>query len=139
MRGPKGKKKEVIRPPKRGETPNYEEERKMKYITEEEPLSITGLANFLDVHRETILNYSKKEEFFDTLTRAKGLIHAYAESSLWKVKSVNGIIFNLKNNWGWKDQSEIVTTERPETGFEHLSKEEAKKKLNELRRKHGIK
>lgn len=139
MRGRGAKKVENIRPPKRGERPNHYEASVEKYMTEECNPTVSDLAVWLQTSRQTLINYTKKEAFFDTITRAKAIIHAHAEQSLWKVKSVNGIIFNLKNNWGWKDQSEIVTTERPQTGFEHLTKEEAKKKLNELRRKNGIK
>ena len=132
---PKTKKKVwIIRDMKRGESYNHIIEGKEKYITEEEPVSITGLAVFLDTTRETLLDYQAKDEFSDTITRAKNFIHSYAESSLWKVKSVNGIIFNLKNNWGWKDQSEVFQKDIP-TGFEELSDDELNQKIEELRRK----
>lgn len=134
---PKTKKKVwIVRSPKRGESYNHVVEGKEKYITQEEPVTVTGLAVFLDTNRETLIRYQKKEQFYDTITRAKALIHAYAEKSLWQVKSVNGIIFNLKNNWEWKDQSEVKHTEIP-TGFEELSDEELNQKLEQLRRKNA--
>ena len=71
------------------------------------PYTITGLAVALDTSRETLLDYGNKEEFSDTIKRAKVKIHKYAEEYLCSGKSATGAIFNLKNNWGWKDKQEV--------------------------------
>ena len=73
----------------------------------EEPLTITGLALALDCDPDTLLNYGKKEEFFGTVKRAKLKIEHYLELSLYRPTNVTGIIFNLKNNFGWKDKQEV--------------------------------
>lgn len=76
------------------------------------PLTITGLAVDLDTDRDTLLNYEKKEEFFGTIKSAKNKIHAWTEEYLFQGKNQAGCIFNLKNNYGWKDKSEVDNTIR---------------------------
>jgi hypothetical protein len=70
------------------------------------PLTITGLALALDTNRETLLNYGNKEEFFDTVRAAKLKIQNFAEENLFTNRNASGIIFNLKNNYGWADRIE---------------------------------
>jgi len=72
-----------------------------------EPYTITGLALALDVDRRTLTNYSNKEEFFPTIKKAKLKVENYLEKRLIKDTSTTGIIFNLKNNFEWKDKQEI--------------------------------
>lgn len=74
-----------------------------KYIR---PLTITGLANALDTTRDLLIDYAEKDEFSDTIKRAKGKIHQYVEEYLFNGKNQTGAIFNLKNNYGWKDKTE---------------------------------
>ena len=78
-------------------------------MIEKEPLTLTGLAVFLDCDRRTLLNYEENEEFFPSIKRAKLRIEQYAEKQLFdkSSKNVAGIIFNLKNNYGWKDKQDI--------------------------------
>ena len=68
-----------------------------------EPICITGLALALDCDRDTLLNYENKEEFFGTIRRAKLYCQSFAEKHLFTAKNPAGAIFNLKNNYGWKD------------------------------------
>lgn len=68
--------------------------------------TIEGLAYTLDLDRKSLLNYSKKEEFFHTIKRAKQKVAIALEQKLYG-NTVTGIIFNLKNNFGWKDKQEI--------------------------------
>lgn len=72
------------------------------------PYTITGLGLALDMSRQDLINYSKKEEFFDTIKRAKMRVENYLEERLINDSSATGIIFNLKNNYGWKDKQENV-------------------------------
>ena len=114
--------KEVERGCNKWEIPTGTKIVKQKYITEQIPLTMTGLAYHLGTTREVIAYYAKKDEFFATIAKAKLFIHKFAEESLWKEKITAGIIFNLKNNWSWKDQTETLTKQAP-TGKEHLSDE----------------
>lgn len=84
----------------------YEEVIKKAYQNATPP-TISGLAVYLDTSRETLLNYEEREEFFDTIKKAKDTIHAMTEALLLNgTVQAAGVIFNLKNNWGWKDKTE---------------------------------
>lgn len=72
-----------------------------------EPYTITGLALALDMSRQSILRYEEKDEFCDTIKKAKLKVENYLEKRLIKDSSCTGIIFNLKNNYGWKDKQEV--------------------------------
>lgn len=71
--------------------------------------TMSGLALFLDVDRKTITNYSNKEEYFPTIRKARARIESHLEKKLYG-NNVTGLIFNLKNNFDWKDKSEIEST-----------------------------
>lgn len=71
------------------------------------PYTITGLALALDLDRKALLEYSGKEEFSNTVKKAKARVEAYAEEYLYGSKQTAGVIFNLKNNFGWVDKTEV--------------------------------
>lgn len=73
------------------------------------PLTITGLALALGFNsRQSLLNYQDKQEFMDTITRAKSIVEAYAESRLYDKDGANGAKFSLANNFdGWKEKQSI--------------------------------
>lgn len=76
--------------------------------TQIKPFTISGLADALDMSRQSLLNYSNKEEFFDTIMRAKRKCEVYAEEMLFDKNSTNGAKFSLANNFeGWKDRQAI--------------------------------
>lgn len=64
--------------------------------------TMSGLAYHLDMDRKSLLNYSKDEKFFLTIKKARERVHKALEQRLYG-NNVTGIIFNLKNNFGWKD------------------------------------
>lgn len=68
-----------------------------------EPPLITGLALFLDTSRETLMDYEEKDDFSDTVKRAKDKIEYFTEKD--DIPPVLKI-FKLKN-MGWKDQSQV--------------------------------
>lgn len=70
------------------------------------PYTIGGLAVFLDCSRDTLVEYGHKKKFSDTIKRAKDIIYAYKEERLSVAPNAAGIIFDLKNNYGWKDKTE---------------------------------
>jgi len=90
-------------------------------ITDKEPYTIHGLARALDTTRETLRDYESgkyddrnmdvesQQSFSDTITRAKARIAEYAEKMLYVSGASHGAQFNLKNNYGWKDESEVTT------------------------------
>ena len=72
------------------------------------PYTVSGLANALDLTRQSLLNYAEDDEFFDTIKRAKSKIEQFTEELLFsKDVPTAGVIFNLKNNYDWKDKQEI--------------------------------
>lgn len=71
-----------------------------------EPITITGLALALDTSRETLCNYELRDDFFDTVRRAKLRVEEYAERQLYLGKSAAGPIFALKNH-GWSDKQQV--------------------------------
>ena len=83
-----------------------------KYFAEcdekNKPYTVSGLAYALGTNRQTLINYEDKREFVDTIKSAKAKIELFNEEMLYsKDVSTTGVIFNLKNNYGWKDKQEI--------------------------------
>ena len=73
------------------------------------PLTITGLALALGFNsRTSLLNYEGKEEFMNTITRAKARVEQYAEERLYDKDGSNGAKFSLANNFkGWSEKQQI--------------------------------
>ena len=67
--------------------------------------TLTWLAVFLDTSRETLQNYQDREEFFDSIKKAKDMVEMWYEIDL-KKKGNTWTIFALKNFW-WKDKTEV--------------------------------
>jgi hypothetical protein len=84
------------------------------------PYTISGLALWLDTSRKVLLEYEQKEEFSNTIKKAKAKCEAYAEEQLFRARNVAGIIFNLKNNYGWRDRQEVSNTFNEVTDFDSL-------------------
>ena len=77
-------------------------------MVQHRPYTIGGLAFALGMTRQTLLNYQKNEQFFDTIMRAKQQCEVYAEEALYYKESVQGAKFTLINNYnGWTDKQEI--------------------------------
>ena len=71
------------------------------------PYTMSGLALALGTTRSLLLRYEYKAGFDRVIERAKEKVQNYAEEMLFSSKQVAGIIFNLKNNFGWADQQVI--------------------------------
>ena len=77
------------------------------------PPTVGGLSDYLGIHRDTwndYCNHEKHPEFSDTTTYAQGRIHAYLEREMLtrQGKDLKGVLFNLENNFGYKERHEIV-------------------------------
>lgn len=66
--------------------------------------TVSGLCYFLGFEdRHALAEYEKREEFTATVKKARMRIENALESHLY-TGQVAGVIFNLKNNFGWKDK-----------------------------------
>lgn len=88
---------------------------------EERPYTMSGLAVHLGVDRRTLLNYSNRERFFPAVKKARDRVESYAEEQLYLSNHTAGVIFNLKNNFGWKDKAEINVNTEEESVTEKLT------------------
>ena len=52
-------------------------------------------------------DYENKSDYSDTIKVAKQRIEKYNAEQLYRTTQVTGIIFNLKNNFDWKDKREV--------------------------------
>lgn len=114
----------------------------LKYKTEEElqkgidnyfkecdklgkPYTMSGLALSLELDRKTLLNYSNREKYSPLIKKAKAKVETMLEENLYRVGNNSGIIFNLKNNYGWRDQIEVQNTEvsKLDTLLEEIEKD----------------
>ena len=72
------------------------------------PYTMSGLAYALNMSRQSLINYSKDDEFFDTIKKAREKVETMLEENLYRLGNNSGIIFNLKNNFGWRDSVEVT-------------------------------
>lgn len=98
-----------------------------KYFKEcdekEKPYTMSGLALSLGIDRRTLVNYANKDLFFSQIKQAKQKVQTQLEENALMGKG-NAVftIFNLKNNYGWRDQVE-VKNEHEITKVDELLKE----------------
>jgi hypothetical protein len=72
-----------------------------------EPYTMSGLALSIGVDRTTLINYSHKDEYFNTIKAAKARVEQDVERRLLETSNQTGAIFSLKNNFdGWRDKQE---------------------------------
>jgi len=71
------------------------------------PYTVTGLAVFLDTSRDILIAYEERDEFSNAIKKAKQRIEAYAEEQLFTNRNTAGIIFNMVNNFGWKNRQDV--------------------------------
>lgn len=84
--------------------------------------TVVGLAMALDTDRQTLINYTNREEYFDTIKKAKQKIeNQMVNRALTGVYNPTVSIFLMKNNFGYVDKTEqeVKVTER--TKAEKLS------------------
>lgn len=75
------------------------------------PYTMTGLALSLGIDRTTLINYGERDLFSTQLKIAKAKVEEQLEECLYRLGNNSGVIFNLKNNYGWVDKQEQEVTE----------------------------
>ena len=75
--------------------------------SEKRPYTVTGLACALETTRKTLMEYQVKDEFSKLLVGAKAKCENYAEEKLYTGSNVAGVIFSMKNNYGWTDKIDL--------------------------------
>ena len=98
--------------PLKFKTPQELEDKIQAYMEKcderEVPYTIEGLAVACECDRQTILNYSYKDEYFGTINKYKAKILAQLqELALVGKTNATVTIFNLKNNYDYADKQEI--------------------------------
>ena len=81
------------------------------------PYTMSGLARRLGLDRKSLLNYSNKDEFFPTIKDARERVQEDVETRLME-KQATGAIFNLKNNFGWVDETKTDQTHNFPSGID---------------------
>jgi hypothetical protein len=74
------------------------------------PYTMSGLARRLGIDRQTLINYSKRDEFFGTIREARNRVHEDVETRMMETKNERGAMFSLRNNFNWKDKTETDVT-----------------------------
>ena len=78
----------------------------------EKPYTMSGLAYYLGISRQTLVNYSNQDQFFDTIKKARDKVQMQLEENALSNKAnPTFTIFNLKNNFDWKDKIEHSSSE----------------------------
>lgn len=83
-----------------------------QYFQHEKQPTLSGLACALDISRATLYNYADKDEFLDTIKKARQRIEEIYENLLIHGDRPTGVIFALKN-MGWRDRSDITSGDQP--------------------------
>lgn len=84
----------------------YTKEGETVAITHPAPYTMSGLARALGLSRQALSEYSHKEQFGDAIKAARDRVQEDIETRLMETSNQSGAIFNLKNNFGWKDKTE---------------------------------
>jgi hypothetical protein len=80
-------------------------------IQRQVPLTMSGLAIALGMSRQALIQYEGRDGFSDTVKQARAKVERQLEEGLLtRERQVAGHIFNLKNNFGWKDVQEVEHT-----------------------------
>lgn len=74
-------------------------------VIEPAPYTMSGLARRLGMNRTGLIEYRDRDEFSDTIKAARERVHEDVEQRLME-RNATGAIFNLKNNFDWKDKTE---------------------------------
>jgi len=93
--------------------------------------SMTGLALHLGCTRKNLVDYVHTDEFGPMLSRAKLMCENVLEEKMILGTPPTGIIFILKNNYGWNDKVEIEGNINHNISLAQLFDQATKKRLLE--------
>ena len=89
-----------------------------------EPYTITGLACALDVDRCTLVRYQERDEFCNTIKKAKRKVEKqFEERSLQGKYNPTIAIFLMKNNFGYQDKVDLSVESVEEDAISKALKE----------------
>ena len=94
-----------------------------KYCDEnDQPYTISELALFLDTDRATLVRYGEKEQFYNTIKKAKQKIESqFEKKALMGAYNPTIAIFLMKNNFGYVDRTEQEVVVQEKSKAEQLS------------------
>ena len=88
------------------------------------PYTITGLANALDTDRITLIRYQERDEFSNTIKKAKRKVEEqFEERSLQGKYNPTIAIFLMKNNFGYQDKVDLSVEQVEEDAISKALKE----------------
>ena len=96
----------------------------------DKPYTMSGLALALDIDRSTLVRYGEKDLFASQVKKAKQKVEQQLEENALLGKGNSTFtIFNLKNNYNWRDNVEVTNNDQLAKVQELLTKlnEEANK------------
>ncbi len=95
------------------------------------PHTLNSLCVYLDICPDTWCEYAKKNEYAETIKKAKRRVESLVEEGMLSGELATiGCIFSLKNNFGWVDKIDIAATLSPEKLSPHeISEAIARKKV----------
>jgi hypothetical protein len=73
------------------------------YFNSTQKPTLSGLAVYLEIDRQTLYNYKERDEFFDIIKKATAKVEAIYEERAIYENNPTGVIFALKN-MGWTDR-----------------------------------
>ncbi len=100
------------------------------------PYTMAGLARRIGMSRQALSEYAASDKFGDTIKEARAKVQEDVEIRLME-KQATGAIFNLKNNFGYRDEKQLDHTTKGESiNAKELTDEELNERIQEhLRRR----
>lgn len=83
-----------------------------------EPPSVAALCLYLGISRDTWAEYGRSTVMAAAVERTRARLEAYLVGQL-EGRHVQGVIFNLKNNYGWKDKQEFGMDKETRQALSH--------------------
>jgi len=97
-------------------------------VTINKPYTVTGLCDYIGLHKDNWLEYEKRDGYTYIVKNAKQKVETFTVE-MASINKTNPImaIFNLKNNFGYSDKIDVTTNNQPE----QLNPTDIKKMLND--------
>ena len=74
--------------------------------------STLGFGLYIGMNKDEVSQHAAREGFDKAYKNLRDLIEEYTASQLMTRKNVAGVIFSLKNNFGWQDKKEVEVTSK---------------------------